>query len=131
MSAASSYWSPVCSLVSRLRCWVRVGSKTKESSHEGRWNQLLAMPVEEYLESSGGPILIRNVEWVELSTRRILGGIGGRPRQMADIEAEIVAALRETQVNWERRESSWSVDGVFDEEPVPVVRIVNPFRIDA
>jgi hypothetical protein len=127
MSDASSYWSPVCKIVSQLRCWVRIGSRTGNSTWEGRWGQLLTIPTEGYLEALEGPILLRDVEWVEVSTKRIRGGIAGRPRQMVDIKDDILSALRETQVTWEVRESSWSRERVFEEEPVQVVRILNPF----
>jgi hypothetical protein len=85
------------------------------------------VPAEGYLEASGGPIPLRDVEWVEVSTSRIKGGIAGRPREMIDAKDEILAGLRETQLSWELRESVWSVEGIFEEEPVKVVRIVNPF----
>ena len=127
MSDASSYWSPVCELVSQLRCWVRMGSKAHGSTLEGRWGQLLTMPMQGYLEGPGGPLPMRDVEWVEISTSRIKGGMAGRPRQMIDAKEEILAGLRGAQLTWELRESTWAVEGVFDEEPVQVVRIVNPF----
>ena len=84
MSDASSYWSPLCTLVSQLRCWVRVASRGRDSTQERRWGQLLTMPTEGYLEGPGGPIALRDVEWVEVSTSRVKGGIAGRPRQMVD-----------------------------------------------
>jgi len=127
MSDASSYWSPLCKLVSQLRCWVRVASRTRSATQEARWGQLLTMPTEGYLEASGGPIPLRDVEWVEVSTRRIIGGIAGRPRQMVDIKDDILSGLRGTQLTWEVREGTWSVEGVLDEEPVQVVRVLNPF----
>jgi hypothetical protein len=127
MSDALSHWSPVCKIVAQLRCWVRIGSRMRGATREGRWGQLLTMPTESYLESSGGPISLGDVEWVEVSARRIVGGIAGRPRQMVDIKADILSGLRRTEVTWELREGSWSVEGIFDEEPVEVVRVLNPF----
>jgi hypothetical protein len=88
---------------------------------------LLTIPTEGYLEGPGGPIPIRDVEWVEISARCIFGGIAGRPRQMVDIKDDILSGLRATQLTWEVRESAWSVEGVFDEEPVQVIRVLNPF----
>jgi len=85
------------------------------------------MPTAGYLEGPGGPIPLRDVEWVEVSTSRVKGGIAGRPRQMVDTKEEILAGLRGTQLTWELRESTWSMEGVFDEEAVQVVRIINPF----
>jgi hypothetical protein len=46
---------------------------------------------------------------------------------MIDIKDEILSALRGLPVTWELRESSWSVARIFDDEPVQVVRILNPF----
>ena len=70
---------------------------------------------------------MRDVEWVEVSTRRIKGGIAGRPRQLIELKDEIAAVLRGTQLSWELRHSTWSVEGVFNEEPVQVIRVGNPF----
>jgi hypothetical protein len=127
MKDESSYWSPLCELVSQLRCWVRIAWREGSSKQQGRWGQLLTMPTEGYLEGPGGPIQLRDVEWVEVSTSRIKGGIAGRPRQVIDVREEILAGLRGTQLNWELRESTWSIEGVFKEEPVQVVYIVNPY----
>lgn len=127
MKDALSYWSPLCGLVSQLRCWVRVAWREGASTEEGRWGQLLTMPTEGYLEGPGGPIPLRDVEWVEVSTSLIKGGIAGRPLEMIDVKDEILAGLRGTQLCWELRESMWSRAGVFEDEPVQVVRIANPF----
>jgi hypothetical protein len=86
------------------------------------------MPVEGYLEASGeGPVSLRDVEWVELSAKRVRGGMAGRSRQMMDIEDDIVSALRGTSATWELGEGSWSLEGIFDEEAVRVFRVLNPF----
>jgi hypothetical protein len=122
-----SYWSPLFKVVRDLRCWVRVGSRIQGATVTGRWGQLLTIPTPGYLEGPGGPLRIRDVEWVEVSTRRIKGGIAGRPRQLIDLKDEIVAVLRGTQLSWELRHSTWSVEGVLNEEPVQVIRVGNPF----
>jgi hypothetical protein len=83
--------------------------------------------VDGYLEGSGGPTPLRDVEWVEISTFRIKGGIAGRPREMVNAKDEILAGLGGTHVSWELRDSTWSVDRILEEEPVQVVRIANPF----
>lgn len=127
MDDADSYWSPLCDLVSQLRCWVRVAWKDGASIQEGWWGQLLLIPTKGYLEATGGPIPIRDVKWVEISTMRIKGGIAGRPRQMVGAKEEILTCLRATQLKSELRETTWSVQGIFDQEPVQVVRVVNPF----
>lgn len=127
MEDPSSYWSPLFELRSQLRCWVRVAWKEGTSTQEGEWGQLLIMSVQGYLEGPSGPVPLRDVEWVEVSTCRIKGGVAGRPWQMIDAKDEILAGLRETQLSWELLESSWSVQGVFEGKPVQVVRIANPY----
>ena len=88
---------------------------------------LLTIPVEGYLEGPEGPVALRDVEWIEFSTKQIKGGLAGRPMQFVDIEQDLLSAMRDVQVVWEVRQGSWSVNGLFDNEPVRVVRIVNPF----
>jgi hypothetical protein len=127
MNDAESYWSPLCTLVSQLRCWVRVAWKDGASTQEDYWVQGLSIPTKGYLEAAGGPIRIRDVVSVDVSTMRIKGGIAGRPRQMVDIKEEILTGLRALQLKWELRETTWSHPRIFDEEPVQVVRFVNPF----
>jgi hypothetical protein len=98
------------------------------AARASEWGQLLIIPTEGYLEAPAeGPIPLRDVAWVEISTMRVRGGMAGRPRQMMDITDEILPALQATQANWEFRESSWSIERVFDEEPVRVIRVLNPF----
>jgi hypothetical protein len=63
----------------------------------------------------------------EVSTKRIVGGIAGRPRQTADIKDDLTSRLHGTPLRWELRNSTWSVEGVFDEEPVQELRVLNPF----
>ena len=53
--------------------------------------------------------------------------MANRPLQMIDMKTEILEALQETQLCWEIRESTWSVDRLFEEEPVTVIAILNPF----
>lgn len=127
MRDASSYWLPLLELRSQLRCWVRVAWREGGSTQEGRWGQLLIMPVQGYLEGPDGPMPLRDVEWVEISTCHIKGGLAGRPREMMDAKDEILAGLRGTKLSWELHQSSWSVQGVFEGEPVQVIRIANPF----
>ena len=128
MNDASSYWSPVCELVSELGCWVRIAWKEEGSTVEGWWGQGLNIPVEGYLEGPDGPMPIRDVEWVDISTHIIKGGRSGQPREMIDVKDEIIAGLQATQLRWELRQSKWSVAWLFEEEePVEVIRIPNPF----
>ena len=128
MNDATSYWSPLCTLTSQHHCWVRVAWRENASTLEGWWGQLLTIPTEGYLEGSGGPVPLRDVEWVELSMSKIKGGMSGRPLQIIDVKAEILAELRGTQFSWELRDSTWSVPRLFEDEPVEVVRFMNPFR---
>lgn len=122
-----SYWSPICELVSQFRCWVRVSSKVGLSTEEGRWGQLLTIPTHGYLEGPGGPYPLRDIEWIELSTSRVRGGMAGHPLQFVDIKDQILERLREIRVTGTLRDSLWSIPRVFEGEPVQVVRIVNPF----
>jgi hypothetical protein len=88
---ASLYWFPLCGLVSKLRCWSRIAyvdgtGATLTSS----WGRLLAIPTEGYIEAAGGLEPIDTVQWVQVSTKRISGGIAGRQMQMIDVEAELL-----------------------------------------
>ena len=129
MKDALSYWSPFCQLVMQLRCWVRMAWREGTSTQEGLWGQLLTIPVDGYLEVSSGPVPFRDVEWVEVSMSRIKGGMAGRPLQMIDMKEEVLAGLRGMQLSWELRDSTWSKEGLFEEEPVQVIRIENPFKL--
>ena len=80
------------------------------------------------MEGPGGPIPFEDVEWVELSTQTVKGGRAGRPLSFEDMKEEILAALAEIQCDWELRQSTWSIDRLFENEPVEVIRILNPFR---
>ncbi|RDD80054.1 hypothetical protein DVJ77_19475 [Dyella tabacisoli] len=123
-----TYWSPLCRLRSELHCWVRLVWRDGSSIQEGHWGQLLIMPVQGYLEGPGGPVPLRHIEWVEISTSTVKGGMAGRPLQMIDVKDEILAGLSETQAIWTLRESSWSIERIFKDEPVRLIRIANPFR---
>jgi len=133
MSDAESYWSPLCKLVLQRRWWVRIAWREGASAQVGWWGQMLTIPMEGYLEAAGGPTLLREIEWVEVSTTRIVGGIAGRPLQLIDMKEEVLASLQETQLSWELRESTWSVEDLFEEQSVQVVHFVNPFgpRVDS
>jgi hypothetical protein len=91
------------------------------------WGQRLTSPVQGYLEASEGPVPIRSVEWVELSTLRLKGGLAGRPLQRIDATDEVLSSLREVPAIWELRRTTWSIVGLLTEEPVQVVHLPNPF----
>lgn len=127
MKDAVSYWSPLCGLVMQLRCWARVAWREDDATQEGWWGTLLIMPVESYLEGCEGPTPVRDVEWVEVSTNRVKGGLRGLPLEMVNVKDEILAGLVGTQLCWELRETTWSMDRIFQDEPVQVLRFMNPF----
>jgi hypothetical protein len=127
MNDPESYWTPLCDLRARLKLWVRLAWREGDATEAWPWGGLLIIPVEGYLESGGGPIPIRDVEWVDVSTMRVKGGMAGRPLEFIDIKGEILAGLRETQLEWELRESTWTVERIFQDEPVQLLRFVNPF----
>ncbi|HWA63632.1 MAG TPA: hypothetical protein VG939_19805 [Caulobacteraceae bacterium] len=80
-----------------------------------------------YLEGPDGPWSVRIIEWVEVSTMGVRGGLAGRPLQFVERKAEVVAAAKETQLEWELRATSWTVGRLFENEPVEVLRFMNPF----
>jgi hypothetical protein len=128
MSDAVSYWDPLCTLVGPIRCWVRMAYRSRGEILTGRWGQLLMMPTSTYLEASGGPVPVADVEWVELSTKKIFGGIAGRPLRIVDIKDDVLSMVREAGVTWDLREGTWSVERIFENEPLEIVRVMNPFR---
>jgi hypothetical protein len=73
-----------------------MASRVGGQALDRRWGQLLTIPTTGYLEGSDGPVLIRDVEWVEVSTMHIRGGLAGRPRQMIEIKDDILSGLRGT-----------------------------------
>lgn len=126
MTDELSYWARLCTLVADLRCWVRIASRSGRNNIACRWGQLLTIPVAGYLEASGGPVSLDDVAWVEIATKRVVGGIAGRPRQMVEIKHEILSRVREAGLTWDLRRGTWSIEGVFDNEPLEMVRVVNP-----
>jgi len=90
------------------------------------WGMLLTLPTAGYLEASGGPVPIRQVEWVEIATMRVKGGMHGLPPEMMDITEDLLSSLREVPIAWDLRQATWAVLGVFAERPVQVVNIANP-----
>lgn len=125
---ASTYWSQLFDVVRPLSCWLRVAWRDGDSTDEGRWGMVLLIPVEGYLEGPDGPWPLRDVEWVDVSMSYLKGGMAGRPLQILDDKKEeTLAALRATQLDWELRDATWSKEGFFQDEPVELVRIANPF----
>jgi hypothetical protein len=125
--SCDAYWKPVCDLASRLRCWSRIAIRDQNGAWVTPWGMLLTLPVPDYLEGSGGPVPIRCVEWVELSTLHLKGGLAGRPLQRIDATDDVLSSLREVAAIWELRRTTWSIVGLFPEEPVQAVHLPNPF----
>ena len=117
VSEADSYWSRLCDLVLRLRCWVRVGFREGAETYPGYWGTMLLIPTTGYLEAAGGPTPIREVEWVDVSTVRFEGGKFGRPLKFIAIEDELLRGLRETDLQIELVNTTWSFNDVFEDEP--------------
>ena len=128
MNDASAYWSQLFEVVRPLRCWVRIAWREGDTTEEGIWDQLLTTPVEGYLEGSGWLGPLRDVQWVDVSMSYIKGGMAGRPLQILDDrKGEILAGLRGTRLDWELLDATWSVDRFFEDEPVQLARVMNPF----
>jgi hypothetical protein len=127
MGNNEAYWLPICELATRLRCWERLSANDGRARWITDWHMLLSIPTPGYLEVGEGPVPIRQVEWVELSTLRVRGGIAGRPRQVVDIADDVASNLRQTATIWEFRDTTWSLEGIFKNEPLRVVHVVNPF----
>jgi hypothetical protein len=124
--SGDAYWRPVCDLASRLRCWSRIAIRDQNDACVTRWGMLLTLPVPGYLEASEGPVPIRCVEWVELSTLRLKGGLAGRPLQRIDATDEVLSSLRKLYAIWELRRTTWSIEGLLAEESVQAVHLPNP-----
>jgi hypothetical protein len=95
MTTGNAYWAPLCELASRLSCWSRASINDGLDQWTTDCGMLLTLPVDGYLESSGGPIPIRYVEWVQIATVRVRGGIAGRPLEFVDIAEEILTSLKQ------------------------------------
>jgi hypothetical protein len=88
---------------------------------------LLGLPVEGYLETSGGPVVIQQVEWVQLALEKPAGGRKGIPLRFRDVSVEVLARMQQLSVTWEEREVQWALEGFFPDRPVRVVHLPNPF----
>jgi len=126
----SEYWKPVCQLVHQLNCRARVTATDRGKSWSSIWGTLLIIPQDGFIEPSDGPVPIRTVDWVEVALERSRGGKFGIPLSFVDVSDEVVTLFRQLTVTWELRDTSWSVDGLFDERPVRVIHLPNPFRSD-
>jgi hypothetical protein len=128
MTAGDIYWSPICELAARLRCWSRARINDGQSQWTTDWGQLLILPVDGYLEVSEGPYPIRHFDWVQLSTVKLHGGLAGRPLEFHDVSQQILVGLKQHAHPFEVRDESWSLPRFFENEPVKVIHFVNPFR---
>lgn len=67
----------------------------------------MIIPTDRYLEAPGGPVPFRNVEWIDVSTKLVKGGVAGRPRELIEVKGELLEGLRGTTLTWELRASTW------------------------
>lgn len=124
---APNYWQPVCEVVHRLRCWVRLASVDGISP----WGQLLTMPTTRHLEACWGPVPVQLVSWVQLMPVKVRGGLAGRPLEFSDLHDEVVAAIQQTPAIWSFREEEWSVERLFQSRLGVAIHLANPFKSGA
>lgn len=67
-----------------------------------------------------------DVEYVELSTQRVRGGLAGRPLEFVDIKDELLILLAKTTLVWTFVQTTWTLDRFFDERPVEALRVSRP-----
>jgi hypothetical protein len=127
MGNSTDYWKPICDLTIQLRSWVRFAASDGGARWITDWSMLLLIPTTGYLEAGEGPVPIRCVEWVELSTCRLRGGLAGRPLEVIDMTEGITSFLAKSSVHWEWNDTKWSLPGIVEDAPVRVVRIANLF----
>ena len=129
MTTGNAYWAPICELAMGLRSWSRASVSDGPNRWTTEWGQLLTVPVNGYLEVSDGPRPIGQFEWVQIAGACVRGGMAGRPLEFVDISNEIVAGLDQLDRTYEIRRESWSISRVFENEPVKVLHLLNPFRL--
>lgn len=122
-----NYWQPVCEVVHRFRCWVRLASAEGISP----WGQLLTIPTPSYLEACWGPVPVQLVSWVQLMPVQVRGGLAGRPLEFLNIQEEVVAAIQNTPAIWSFREELWSVDRIFESRLGSAIHLANPLKSGA
>ena len=123
---AHTYWSELRDLVNTRRCWLRVAYTMDDVTEIGRWGQTLGIPVANYLEGPSGPMRFADVLWVEVSTQRLCGGLAGRPLESIDIREDLIAAMSKTQLIWDVRRTTWSIDRLFADKAIDVVHVDAP-----
>src|SRR5687768_4065660 len=101
MDDKKAFWSPVCRLVMRLHCWVRIAWNADGTTQVSRWSQLLTMPeVGSGMGGRAGPDprgrMGRNFDaanpWRDGGTAIAVSGCAGE---------EILEGLRGTLATWE------------------------------
>lgn len=126
-----SYWSPITELATRHRCWSRACINDGQNQWITEWGQLLILPVDGYMEVSEGPYPIRQFEWVQLSTAKLRGGLAGRPLEFNNVSQQMLDDLKQHPHRFEIRDEYWSVPRFFENEPVNIIHLVNPFRFES
>lgn len=124
---SDGYWRVIAEIAMQLRSWSRLQWRGGTGSSTTSWGMLLTVPTPGHLEGGDGPVPIRGVEWLQLSTVRLLGGVAGRPLTQRDIGPELIAKLSATSVRWELRDTTWTIPGLLDDAAVRVIHIPNPF----
>ena len=127
MTTGHIYWTPICELAKRPRCWSRASVTDGPSQWTTDWGQLLITPVPGYLEVSEGPYTIRQFDWVQLSTITLHGGLAGRPLKFVDISEEILMNAKQLDRPFEIRDELWSMLPLFENQPLKVLHFTNPF----
>ena len=123
---ADEYWRAIGRVASDLGCRSRFKVRDSAGGWTSSWGMLLTVPETGYLEVEG-PMPTRDVEWVELSTMKLYGGLGDRPLTQRDITEELTTKLNATGARWEFRDTTWTVRRVLIDAPVRVVHIPNPY----
>jgi hypothetical protein len=126
-NAIEEYWTPIFDVCHSLRCWSRAQGTVGGGVETSHWGMLLTIPTKGYLETELGPLPARDLEWIELSTKRVKGGRAGILVSFVDVRTELVRALSTLSADWSVRDSSWSVQGLFDDELLAVIHLPNPF----
>jgi hypothetical protein len=111
-----TYWQPIIDLCDREE----ISTRARIAGQTCGWGRTFVIPSPNYLELFAGPVPARTVEWVELSTIRVIKFKGGRVevRRIEGLEAaeELVGVPFEL------------VDAKWDEPAMELkaIRVPNP-----
>ena len=68
----------------------------------------------------------RDVEYVELSTQTLRGGLAGRPLETVDVKNQLLTLLEGTELRWSVIVKTWTIDRFFRDRPVEIIRVTAP-----